>query len=60
MMESGDLRDDIKIPEGDIGTEIKTKFENGEDLLVSYLPIIFLGFYIFVIVNSFPTISAGR
>lgn len=40
MMESGDLRDDIKIPEGDIGTEIKTKFDNGEDLLVSSFPII--------------------
>ena len=37
MMESGELRDDIKIPEGDIGTEIKNKFENGEDLLVSWL-----------------------
>lgn len=35
MMESGELRNDIKIPEGDIGTEIKTKFNNGEDLLVS-------------------------
>ncbi|MPC26744.1 Eukaryotic translation initiation factor 5A [Portunus trituberculatus] len=37
MMESGDLRDDIKVPEGDIGTEIKTKFENGEDLLLTVL-----------------------
>lgn len=54
MMESGDLRDDIKIPEGDIGTEIKTKFENGEDLLVSSFPMIPC-FYIFIIVNSFPT-----
>ncbi|XP_042236718.1 eukaryotic translation initiation factor 5A-like [Homarus americanus] len=37
MMESGDLRDDIKIPEGDVGAEIKSKFENGEDLLLTVL-----------------------
>ena len=35
MMESGEIRDDIKVPEGDLGTEIRNKFENSEDLLVS-------------------------
>ncbi|KAK7082326.1 Eukaryotic translation initiation factor 5A-1 [Halocaridina rubra] len=37
MMESGDIRDDIKVPEGDLGSEIKTKFENSEDLLLTVL-----------------------
>jgi len=39
MMDSGDLRDDIKLPEGDLGTEIKTKFEQNEggDLLLTVL-----------------------
>lgn len=48
MMESGELRDDIKIPEGDIGTEIKTKFENGEDLLVSHCTIFCCLWYLLV------------
>jgi len=37
MTESGDLRDDIKLPEGDLGPEIKTKFDNSEDLLLTVL-----------------------
>ncbi|XP_068221126.1 eukaryotic translation initiation factor 5A-1 isoform X1 [Palaemon carinicauda] len=37
MMESGELRDDIKIPEGDLGTEIRNKFESNEDLLLTVL-----------------------
>jgi len=37
MVDSGDLRDDIKLPEGDLGVEVKTKFDNGEDLLLTVL-----------------------
>ncbi|XP_071537109.1 eukaryotic translation initiation factor 5A-1 [Panulirus ornatus] len=37
MMDSGEVRDDIKVPEGDLGTEIKSKFEGGEDLLLTVL-----------------------
>ena len=35
MDDGGDTRDDIKLPEGDIGKEIKEKFENaGRDILL--------------------------
>merc|ERR1711955_93213 len=37
MDDSGEQREDIKVPEGDIGEEIKTKFDAGENLLVTVL-----------------------
>ena len=37
MDDSGDIRDDIKLPEGDIGKDIKTKFENDEQFMVTVL-----------------------
>lgn len=36
MLESGELREDIKLPEGDLGADIKQRFEGGEDMLVSF------------------------
>lgn len=35
MKDTGELRDDIRLPDGDLGADIKNKFENNEDLLVS-------------------------
>merc|ERR1712168_844861 len=35
MVESGDIREDIRMPDGELGAEIKTKFELGEDLLLT-------------------------
>jgi len=37
MDDAGDQREDIKLPEGELGDEIKTRFEGGDDLLVSVL-----------------------
>ena len=37
MSDNGDLREDLKCPDGDIGNQIKTDFENGRELLVSSL-----------------------
>jgi len=37
MDDSGDQREDIKVPEGEVGEEIKTKFDQGENLLVTVL-----------------------
>lgn len=34
MNDNGDLREDLKCPDGDIGNQIKTDFENGRELLV--------------------------
>ena len=35
MFENGDLREDLRLPEGDLGKEIQAKFENSDDFLVS-------------------------
>lgn len=37
MDDSGDQRDDIKVPEGELGDEIKSRFESDEGLMVSVL-----------------------
>lgn len=37
MDDGGDQREDIKLPEGELGDEIKTRFEGGDDLMVSVL-----------------------
>merc|ERR1712198_284412 len=37
MDDGGDLRDDIKVPEGELGDEIKERFGNDEGLLISVL-----------------------
>merc|ERR1711939_1288582 len=35
MDDGGDQREDIQVPDGDIGEEIKTKFDAGENLLIT-------------------------
>ncbi|KAG9334149.1 hypothetical protein AGOR_G00238330 [Albula goreensis] len=37
MKDNGDVKEDLRLPEGDLGKEIVTKFENGEDVLISVL-----------------------
>ena len=37
MDDSGDTREDLKLPEGDLGKEISTKFDNDENFLVTVL-----------------------
>jgi len=37
MDDSSDTRSDIKLPEGDLGQEIKAKFESGEGIKVTVL-----------------------
>ena len=37
MDDSSDTRNDIKLPDGELGQEIKTKFENGETFKVTIL-----------------------
>ena len=34
MSDNGDLREDLKLPDGDLGNQIKTDFGNGRELLV--------------------------
>lgn len=35
MGDSGDIREDLRVPDSDIGKEIMTRFEAGEEFLVS-------------------------
>lgn len=35
MADNGDLREDLKIPDGDLGTQLRSDFDSGKELLVS-------------------------
>lgn len=35
MSDNGDLREDLKIPDGEIGQQLKAEYDNGKELLVS-------------------------
>jgi len=37
MTEGGDLREDLKVPDGDLGEQLRSDFDNGKDLLVSFV-----------------------
>ena len=37
MTDSGEMRQDVKVPDSDLGKEIKTKFEAGEQFMVTVL-----------------------
>jgi len=37
MEDNGDVREDIKMPEGDLATEIRTKFDDGIDVVCTVL-----------------------
>lgn len=37
MDDGGDMREDLKIPDGDLGKEIQAKFDNDESLLLTVL-----------------------
>ena len=40
MADDGSTRDDLKLPEGDLGKEIMTKHENEEQFMVSITMIV--------------------
>lgn len=35
LQDSGEVREDLKIPEGDLGREIESKHDAGEEIMVS-------------------------
>lgn len=35
LMDNGDVREDLRLPEGDLGKEIENKTEAGEEIMVS-------------------------
>ena len=37
MTQAGDMKDDVKLPDGDLGDKIEAEFEEGKELLISVL-----------------------
>ncbi|XP_014219058.1 eukaryotic translation initiation factor 5A-like [Copidosoma floridanum] len=37
MADNGDLREDLKIPDGDLGTQLRSDFDSGKELLCTVL-----------------------
>lgn len=35
MTDAGDLREDLKLPDGDLGAQLRSEFDSGKELLVS-------------------------
>lgn len=43
MADNGELREDLKIPDGDLGTQLRADYESGKELLVStFLYVIYV------------------
>lgn len=36
MADNGDIREDLKVPEGELGAQLKSEFESGKELLVRF------------------------
>jgi len=53
LKDNGDLREDLKLPEGDLGKEIESKFESGDEFLVC-------SFYILSNSHQFVYICLGE
>lgn len=41
MTDGGDLREDLKLPEGELGGQLRTEFDSGKELLVSVFLLFF-------------------
>lgn len=42
MADNGDLREDLKIPDGDLGAQLRADFDAGKELLVIILLFVVL------------------
>lgn len=49
MADNGELREDLKIPDGDLGTQLRADYESGKELLVSIC--FYIIYMIYVLVN---------
>lgn len=37
MSDNGDLREDLRVPEGDVGVQLRSEYDNGKDILCTVL-----------------------
>lgn len=37
MSDNGDLREDLKVPEGEVGTQLRSEYDAGKDILCTVL-----------------------
>lgn len=49
MNDGGDLREDLKIPESDLGVSLRAEFDNGKELLVRIEHFLLASRFIFVL-----------
>lgn len=54
MDDAGEMREDLKLPDSDIGAEIKSKYET-EDLMVSSSGLILSRWYLFIMIICIAT-----
>lgn len=47
LRENGDLREDLKLPDSELGAQLRSEFESGKELLVSKSHLFFLFFFWF-------------
>lgn len=47
MSDNGELREDLKIPDNDIGKQLKDDYDAGKELLVSYYLLPYIHLYEF-------------
>ena len=48
MGDNGDIRDDLKVPDGELGQKIRVEYEGGNDILVSAIT---MKIFLFVVID---------
>lgn len=51
MADNGELREDLKIPDGELGTQLRADYEAGKELLVSKFLLTWVVIYIKIFVS---------
>lgn len=55
----GNAKDDVKVPDSDIGKQIEAAFEDGKDLLITIVAAMGMCFSLFLLVGPRPRVSEG-
>lgn len=55
MSDNGDIREDLRVPDNEVGKEIESKFEAGEEFMVSLVSGSYLNEFSYILYLSAPT-----